>query len=213
MELNWDRCVICQQEAGEPLKYPLLSPGSSRDNTDAYTSFLTNVEQFRAFGALPAEQYFGSDETVANFASHSASWHKSCHLKFKNSKLAKAKRKRERNNDEEKRPRNRKALDVQKCSFCEKGEEEHVLHEVSSFDEDKNIREIITELNDTQLLSRIVGGDLIAMEAKYNLKCMVKLRNRYRSLTRKLNQIPEDTDAKMNEFRAFEEPPDTLRNL
>ena len=82
--------MICQQETGEPLKCPSLSPGSSRDNTDAYTSFLTNVEQFRAIGALPAELYFGSDETVANFASHSASWHKSCHLKFNNSKLAKA---------------------------------------------------------------------------------------------------------------------------
>ena len=141
MELNWDRCVICQQETGEPLKCPLLSPGSSRDNTDAYTSFLTNVEQFRAIGTLPAELYFGSDETVANFASHSASWHKSCHLKFNNSKLAKAKKKRERNHDdEEKKPSKRKALDVQKCLFCEKGEEEHVLHEVSTFYADKNIR-------------------------------------------------------------------------
>ena len=54
MEMNWDRCVICQQETGEPL----LSSGSSRDNTDAYASFLTNVEQFRAIGALPAELYF-----------------------------------------------------------------------------------------------------------------------------------------------------------
>lgn len=206
MELNWDRCVICQQETAEPLKCPLLSPGSSRDKTDAYTSFLTNVEQFRAIGALPAELYFGSDETVDNFASHSASWHKSCHLKFNNSKLAKAKKKREHNpDDEEKRHSKRKALDVQKCFFCEKGEEEPVLHEVSTFDADKNIRDMITELNDTQLLSRIVGGDLIAMEAKYHLTCMVKLRNRYRSLTRKQNQTPEDTDEKMNESRAFVE--------
>ena len=123
-------------------------------------------------------------------------------MKFNNSKLAKAKKKRERNHDdEEKSPSKLKALDVQKCLFCEKAEEEHVLHEVSTFDADKSIREI----NDTQLLSRIVGGDLIAMEAKYHLTCMVKLRNRYRSLTRKLNQIPQDTDAKMNESRAFEE--------
>ena len=169
MELNWDRCVICQQETGEPLKCPLLRPGSSRDNTDAYISFLTNVQQFRAIGALPAELYFGSDETVANFASHSASWHKSCHLKFNNSKIAKAKKKREHNpDDEEKSPSKCKALDIQKRLFCEKEKEEHVLHEVSLFDADKNICEIITELNDTQLSSRIVGGDLIAMEAKYH---------------------------------------------
>ena len=32
---------------------------------------------------------------------------------------------------------------------------------------------MVTELNDAQLLARIVGGDLIAMEVKYHLKCMV----------------------------------------
>ena len=127
-------------------------------------------------------------------------------MRFNNSNLAKAEKKRERkHDDEEKRLSDRKALEVQKCLFCEKGEEEHVLHEVSTFNADKNIREIVTELNDTQLLSRIVGGDLIAMEAKYHLTCMVKLRNRYRSLTRKLIQISEHTDAKMNKSRTFEE--------
>lgn len=70
------------------------------------------------------------------FASHPASWHKSCHLKFNNSKLTKVKKKRERNcDDEEKMLTNRKALDVQKSSFCEKWEEEHVIHEVSTFDD------------------------------------------------------------------------------
>ena len=45
---------------------------------------------------------------------------------------------------------------------------------------------MVTELNDAQLLAaRIVGGDLIAMEVKYHLKCMVNLRNRYSSLVRK----------------------------
>ena len=44
---------------------------------------------------------------------------------------------------------------------------------------------MITELNDAQLLARIVGGDMIAMEVKYHLKCMVNLRNHYRSLVRK----------------------------
>uniref|UniRef100_UPI00358EABF1 uncharacterized protein n=1 Tax=Myxine glutinosa TaxID=7769 RepID=UPI00358EABF1 len=206
MELNWHHCVICQRDTAEPLKCPLQSPGTSGDKTDAYTSFLTNVEQFRAIGALPAELYFGSDETVDNFASHSASWHKSCHLKFNNSKLARAKTKREHNpDDEQKRHSKRKALNVQKCFFCEKGEEENVLHEVSTFDADKHIRDMITELNDAQLMTRIVGGDLIAMEAKYHLACLVKLRNRNRSLTRKASQTPENTDEKMNESRAFVE--------
>ena len=42
-------------------------------------------------------------------------------------------------NDEQKWPRKHKALDVQRCFFCEKGRKEAVLHEVSTFDADKNI--------------------------------------------------------------------------
>lgn len=207
MELNWDLCVICQQDTAEPLKCPLQSPGTSVNKTDPYVSFLTNVEEFQAIDALPVRLCFGSDQTADNFASHSASWHKSCHLKFNNSKLAKAMRKRERRPDrsEEKRPTKRQALNIEQCFFCTKGEEEAVLHAVSTFDADKNIRTMITELNDAQLMTRIVGGDLMAMDAKYHLTCLVKLRNRYRTLTRKASQTPENTDQKMNESRAFVE--------
>ena len=206
MELNWDRCVICQKHTSEPLKCPLLSSGTSGDKTDAYTSFLSNVEQFRCLGALPTELCFGTDETAENFACHSVSWHKSCHLKYNNTKLAKAKKKREHNPEaEEKRPIKRKALNVQMCFFCEKGEEENVLHGVSTFDADKNIRNMITELNDTHLMTKIVGADLIAMEVKYHLTCLVKLKNSYRSLIRKAKQTAENTDEKMNESRAFVE--------
>ena len=53
---------------------------------------------------------------------------------------------------------------------------------------DASLKTIINELQDTQILARIVGGDLIAMDAKYHLKCFTKLRNRYRSHTRQLHQ-------------------------
>ena len=78
---------------------------------------------------------FGNDETAESFVAHSASWQKSCHLKFNDIKLAKAKKKRDHTpTDEQKRPKKRKALDVQGCFFCEKSGEEDVLHEVSTFD-------------------------------------------------------------------------------
>ena len=69
--------------------------------------------------------------------------------------------------------------------FCEKGKQEGELHQIFTLDADSNVRTMVTELNDAQLLARIVGGDLIAMEVKYHLKCMVNLRNRFRSLVRK----------------------------
>ena len=135
MVLNWDRCVICQQDTAEPLKCPLKSSRASGDKSDAYKSFLSNVEQFWAIYAVPAELYFGNEETAESFVAHSASWQKSCHLKFNDIKLAKAKKKRDHTpTDEQKRPKKRKALDVQGCFFCEKSGEEDVLHEVSTFD-------------------------------------------------------------------------------
>jgi hypothetical protein len=101
-------------------------------------------------------------------------------------------------------PPKRQALDVAKCLFCERSDD-GVLREVSTFDADHNIRAMITELGDPKLMTRIVGGDLIASEAKYHLQCLVKLRNQYRSLNRKVNQNSEDTDEKMNESRTFVE--------
>ena len=89
------------------------------------------------------------------------------------------------------RPCKRKALNVQKCFFCEKGKQENVLHEVSTFGADESIRNMITQINDTQVMTKIVGPDLIAMEAKYHLTCLVNLRNRYRSLIGKAHQRAE----------------------
>ena len=65
---------------------------------------------------------------------------------------------------------------------------------------------MITELQDTQLLARIDGGDLIAKEMKYHLKCLTTLRNRYRSHIRKLNQEEEKIskdEERMSESRVF----------
>ena len=69
---------------------------TSDDNAAVYTSFLTNVEQFRDTDALPAEVYFGNDKSADSFATHCVSWHESCYLKFSNSKLAKAKKNKKR---------------------------------------------------------------------------------------------------------------------
>ena len=104
----------------------------------------------------------GSDITAADFETHSASWHKSCHLKYNNSKLARAKKRviSQVQDSERSRTMKRQALNISNCLFCEKGQEDGDLHLVSTFDADAdaNIRSTITELQDTQLLARIEGG-------------------------------------------------------
>ena len=211
MELDWNRCIICQQDTSEPLKCPMQSPGVSYDKmVDVYESFLSNVREFQDISALPTNIFFQNDQSAADFATHHASWHKSCHLKYNNSKLVKAKKRTINNADnlEKRPPMKRQALEIYSCLFCEKGHEEGELHQVSTFDADSNIRTMITELQDTQLLARIDGGDLIAKETKYHFKCLTALRNRYRSHVRKLNQEEENIsmdEQRMSESRVFVE--------
>jgi len=67
---------------------------------------------------------------------------------------------------------------------------------------------MIIELQDTRLLAQIDGGDLIAKETKYHLKCLTVLRNRYRSHIRKQNQEEEKIsmdEKRMSEPRVFVE--------
>ena len=88
MEANWNKCIICQQDKSEPLKCPLDSFGTG--NEVFYSSFLTIVQEFRSIDALPTNICFGDDINVDDLKSHNASWHKSCHLKYSASKLARA---------------------------------------------------------------------------------------------------------------------------
>jgi hypothetical protein len=63
---------------------------------------------------------------------------------------------------------------------------------------------MITEINDATLIPKVSGVDLIAAEAKYHLKCLTDLRNRYRSqLTRKRQESCEKGDERLVESRAF----------
>ena len=64
MELDWNKCIICQQETVEPLKCPLQGPGTSEDKIEAYRSFLANVEQFQSIGALPTNVYFENESMI-----------------------------------------------------------------------------------------------------------------------------------------------------
>ena len=99
----------------------------------------------------------------------------------------------------------RLALNISNCLFCEKGQEDGDLHLVSTFDADANILSMITEVQDTQLLARIEGGDLIVKDAKYHLKCLVSLRNRHRSSIRRSLLEPDRTSEKLNESIVFVE--------
>ena len=62
-----------------------------------------------------------------------------------------------------------------------KKEEGEDLHEATTFTVDLKVRECAMLLQDMDLIRKLAGGDLIAQEAKYHVKCLVKLYNRKRA--------------------------------
>lgn len=92
--MDWTLCIVCQQQILEAVRCPLNTDGSG-DKHEAYSSFLSNVNEFRKLNQLPVQLSFGQEMDVDQLVRNKAMWHKSCHLKFNASKLQRA-RKRER---------------------------------------------------------------------------------------------------------------------
>ena len=164
---------------------------------------MRNVEQFKAMNSLPTAILFGENESAESISAHHVSWHKSCYLQFQAPQ--RVKKRGSCSDKSEPRASKHRAISVELCLFCEKGSDTGDLHQVSTLDADSNICTIINELQDTHLLAKIDGGDLIAKEIKHHLKCLVGLRNRYRSHNRTISQQKQDSNEKYNESRAFVE--------
>ena len=54
------------------------------------------------------------------------------------------------------------------------------IHEFT-FNANKSVSQMATEMGDMDLLVKLSKGDLVAIEAKYHLNCLSRYRNRYRS--------------------------------
>ena len=87
--------------------------------------------------------------------------------------------------------------------FCEEKKAES-LHEYTTVNTDKSLRRMATEMLDTEILAKISGGDLVAIEAKYHVSCLVKYRNKYRSFLRQQHS-PKNWSREQHKARAFTE--------
>ena len=65
--------------------------------------------------------------------------------------------------------------DENRCLFCGEGNKLGVLHGFSRIEADRNLHQIVTDLQDFELLAKISGVDLIAIEGKYHMKCLTNL--------------------------------------
>ena len=175
--MDWNKCLICQEKTAEPIKCPLNAKGSG-DKSEPYSSFLNNVSAFRILGTLPVALQFGEDMTVCELVQNQAAWHKFCFVKFSKQKLESATKKREidettaDSTSREKRPRHLSMIKMA-CLFCQQADGH--LHGVRTLGADENIRQMASELHDTELMAWMVGGDLVTLDAKYHLECLTSL--------------------------------------
>jgi len=94
--MDWNICLICQENTTEPVICPL---NSGTSNISPYSSFLDSVNSFRALGMLPVELKFGEDMTVNELVENQGVWHRSCHLKFNKERLKRASKKRSKSDN------------------------------------------------------------------------------------------------------------------
>jgi len=80
------------------------------------------------------------------------------------------------------------------CLFCDKpGSLLERLHDITTFELDRKVKDCATKSADTQLIAKLSSvSDLIALEAKYHTKCLANLYNRVRALDRKSSHVDVD---------------------
>ena len=203
--MDWKACIICQAETEENLR----CPGShvSCGALTVYTNFIDDVNEFRKFDALPVQLVWGNDITADVLYDNVASWHHSCHIKFAKAKVDRIKeRKRKQSTDtSSERCSKRKLLETGNalCIFCGKVSSEK-LHEYSTRNAEISLRAMANGMQDNALLTKISGGDLVAIETKYHFSCLLEYRNRHCSYLRtKSKEV--DTDYERVKARVFVE--------
>ncbi|MGH0137981.1 UNVERIFIED_CONTAM: hypothetical protein FKN15_068919 [Acipenser sinensis] len=185
---NWELCVLCQKEAGEAVQCPAKSTKAPIDST--YKSLAGHLSQFQELGHMPMdidpERLNDGDGMEATMMTDLAGWHKTCRLKFNQRKLE-----LQRKSREERKAGTSSAvhtlskhgnIDLTEpiCFLCDEPAGSAGLYQASTNDIDLKFQRCAMELQDTALLAKLAPGDMIALEAKYHLKCLVKLCNRAR---------------------------------
>ena len=174
--IDWKLCVICQKKTSEDLRCPI------HNISDVYSAFY-NVDEFRKLENLPVKINFGNQGTVQNFVDNKAAWHKQCHQKFNISKL---KRMQLKNASESVdyddticyATRASVASLLQNVKIFDDDSKSEHLHDFTTFNSEVSVNVMATQMN---LLGKLAGGDLVALEAKYHFTCLTKYRNQYRS--------------------------------
>ena len=173
---------------------------------NSYHTVSNNLKAFQQINALPTllsshcEKYESFEKLCAIFLEKKAMFHKSCMSVYNKQKFerkrkipqaksldpsfhneedsesevfdSEAKRRSTRRSEE-------KPTHSEKCFFC--GEFSKDIHRCQTLELNQKVRDITTEMGDNQMLAKLSQGDIVAVDAKYYLRCLVDYKNKYRS--------------------------------
>ena len=181
---DWSKCCLCQKKKNEELKSPRAQQPQGHDG---YTMIATNIPLFYAINEMPIvldparlDDGGGLEETLRK---NKAQYHQSCRLMLNNTKLERARKRRAEHVQPEECQTKlcRTILEKTVCFICDKEASSSELRQVMTMNLNNKLNECARNLNDGKLLARLSGGDAIAQELKYHLKCLTDLYNRERS--------------------------------
>ena len=94
------------------------------------------------------------------------------------------------------------------CFFvCDKTDSVDNLNECRTLYLDMRVRKIAHDSNNSQLIAKLIEGDMVATEAKYYHTCLTKLYNEYRSINRnrskEMNELELIKGIALSELFAF----------
>ena len=184
---NWKLCALCQIDTKAPLECSARSMRSACGS--GYTSLAEHLMQFKLLGHMPVDidinRLDNGDGIEATLMRHQACWHKTCWLKFNQTKLDRLSKKvtQEENSLPMQTRSSHSKVDLKDavCLFCDKPAGFEGLHNASTCDIDRKVRQYALELNDTALLAKLAPADMIALEAKYYTRCLAALYNKARA--------------------------------
>lgn len=196
--------MICG--GGGDLKCPAKS--NQGNGFEIYSRFLETVAEYQDLESLPSVK-FNEEHDAEMFLKNQAKWHKTCHLQFASSKLLRLQKRKiscEPTNVEQQQRKSKQQQtsgnpDMDSCIFC--SEVSGTFHNCATMKLDHNIRRMAIELQDSSLLARISGGDLIAIEAKYHFSCLSTFKNRYRSAQRAQNSSTNSQEDELIQAQVF----------
>jgi len=155
---NWTLCVLCQEDTKAALECPAKSKRPSVGS--GYISLAKHLMEFHSLGHMPMtinmERIDDGDGIEATMIRHQACWHKTCRVKFNQTKLDRLNEKlaqKESSQRIQTRSTHETVVNLKDtiCIFCDQPAGDEGLHIASTYEIDRTVRQYAVDLQDTAL--------------------------------------------------------------